>query len=164
MSPSAVHDNDTANVVGGLLSTANDAFWSCPEPERDRLLWAFLQNLKCMYSLKTTDFVKAEEEMSESLKIRLELLPSDDLLLHLAYSWLSMAIAAQGRYEEGLQLILKAGKILQGPAGDAPTRKMVWRYNTSRNYYCMEKYAEAEELLTAAVAEADSRQSWYNQV
>lgn len=117
-----------------------------------------------MYSLKTTDFVKAEEESRESLDIRIELLPPNDLLLHLGYSWLSMSIAAQGRYDEGLKLMMDARKILDGPAGDAPTRMMVWRYNTSRNLYCMGRFAEAEELLVPAVAEADGRQSWYNQV
>lgn len=99
--------------------------------------------------------------MSEGLKIRLELLPSDDLLLALAYSWLGMAVGAQERYDEGLDLLLKAGKILEGPAGEIPTRRLIWGYNTSRNYYCLGRFAEAETLLSEALADAERLRGWY---
>lgn len=161
---SAIHDNDTTNVVHIFLDTADTAFTRVPTGEQDQLLWAFLQSLKCMYHLCTSDFHTSEDEMREGLMIRLKLLQPDDLLLALGYSWLGMAVGAQGRYGEGLELLLKAGKVLEGPAGEIPTRKLIWGYNTSRNYYCMEKYAEAEMLLTAALEDAERLQSWYMQV
>lgn len=99
--------------------------------------------------------------MIEGLEVRLEMLPPDDLLLALSYSWLGMAVGAQERYEEGLNLLLKAGKVLQGPAGEIPTRKMVWSFNTSRNYYCMGRFEEAEALLSEALAAADKLGGWY---
>jgi tetratricopeptide (TPR) repeat protein len=102
--------------------------------------------------------------MTEGLKIRLELLPPDDLLLALAYSWLSMEIAAQGRLEEGLELLLKAGTVLDGPAGEIPTRRLIWGYNISRNYYCLSRFKEAEEILSQSLAEAERLESWYLQV
>lgn len=101
--------------------------------------------------------------MEEGLNIRQSLLSSDDILLALSYSWLGMAVAAQGRFEEGLHLLLKAGGVLEGPAGEIPTRKLVWGYNTARNYYCMGRYDEAEVLLTAALDNAEKLQSWYLQ-
>lgn len=63
--------------------------------------------------------------MSEGLKIRLELLPHNDLLLALAYSWLGIAVGCQERYSEGLDLLLKAGKVLEGPAREVPKRKLI---------------------------------------
>jgi hypothetical protein len=75
-----------------------------------------------------------------------------------------MAVGAQGRLEEGLDLLPKAGKVLDGPAGDIPTRRMVWGFNTSPDYYCMGRYEEAESLLTEALAYAERNQSWYMQV
>lgn len=152
------------NVVGGMLETADAAYQRCPEGERDPLLWAFLQSLKCMYHFCTSEFQRAEKEMSEGLEIRLKMLPADDLLLALAYSWLAMAVGAQERYEEGLSLLLKAGKVLEGPAGDIPTRRLIWGYNTSRNYYCMGKFEAAEKLLSEALADAERSKSWYMQV
>ncbi|KAK2596203.1 hypothetical protein QQS21_006351 [Conoideocrella luteorostrata] len=137
----AIHDNDTTNSVPGLLKTADSAFNKCPEDTQDRLL-----------------------EMAEGLEIWLELLPHDDLLLALAYSWLGMAVGGQERYEEGIDLLLKAGKILEGPAGEIPTRKLVWGYNTSRNYYCMGHYDKAEHLLNESLEDAYRLQSWYMQV
>ncbi|KAF4458057.1 NB-ARC and TPR domain protein [Fusarium austroafricanum] len=163
-SANAIHDNDTTNSVPGLLETADAAFKTCPKEYQDRLLWAFIQSLKCMYHLCTSEFVRSEMEMAEGLEIRLELLPPDDLLLALACSWLGMALGGQERYDEGLDLLLKAGKILEGPAGGIPTRRLVWGYNTSRNYYCMGLYHEAEVLLDAALKDAESLQSWYMQV
>ncbi|KAH8803590.1 hypothetical protein F5884DRAFT_510069 [Xylogone sp. PMI_703] len=159
----AIHDNDTANVVPGLLETAAVAYQKCPE-EKDKPLWAFIQSLMCMYHLSTAEFSRSESEMTEGLNIRLQLLPHDDLLIALAYSWLGMAVGSQERYEEGLDLLRKAGKILDGPAGDIPTRKLVWSYNTSRNYYCMKRYEEAESLLIVALADAERIQSWYLQI
>ncbi|KAL3463577.1 hypothetical protein BJX64DRAFT_256963 [Aspergillus heterothallicus] len=152
------------NVVGGMLDTADSAYHRCPEEERDLLLWAFLQSLKCMYHFCTSEFKRSEKEMSEGLDIRLKLLSADDLLLALAYSWLAMAVGAQERYEEGLQLLLEAGKVLKGPAGDIPTRRLIWGYNTSRNYYCMGNFDQAEKLLSEALADAERSKSWYMQV
>lgn len=152
------------NVVGTILETADSAYQRCPEGERDLLLWAFLQSLKCMYHFCTSEFEMSEKEMSEGLAIRLEMLPPDDLLLALAYSWLAMAVGAQERYEEGLDLLLKAGKILEGPAGDVPTRRLIWGFNTSRNYYCMGNFDEAEKLLSEALTDAETSQGWYMQV
>lgn len=160
----AIHDNDTTNVVGWLLEEADSAYQKCPEGTRDKLLHAFLLSLKGMHYLITSDFVRSEREMLESIEIRRERLPPDDLLMALSYSWLSMAVASQGRYVEGLELLLKAGKILEGPAGRIPTRQLVWGYNTSRNYYCMGQYQEAEKLLSESLAEADGLESWYLQV
>jgi len=147
-----------------MLDTADAAYHKCAEKEQDRLLWAFLQSLKCMYHFYTSEFVRSEKEMTEGLDIRLEMLPSDDLLLALAYSWLGMAVGAQERYDEGLSLLLKAGKILDGPAGEIPTRRLIWGYNTSRNYYCMGRFEDAEKLLSEALADAESQEGWYMQV
>ncbi|KAL8853088.1 MAG: hypothetical protein Q9221_002119 [Calogaya cf. arnoldii] len=160
----AIHDNDTANVNPWMLATADAAYRKCPEDGRDRLLWAFLQSLRCMYHLSTAEFTKAEEEGIEALNIQLELLSKDDLLITLSYSWLGMAVGGQERYEDGLELLLKASKVLEGPAGETPSQKMVWRYNTSRNYYCMGRFVEAEGLLSLALAEAERSDSWYQQV
>ncbi|KAF2969313.1 hypothetical protein GQX73_g4250 [Xylaria multiplex] len=154
----AIHDNDTTNVVPGLLECATSAFLECVEEDRDELIWAFIQSMKAMYHLTTSEFSRSEGEMTEGLEIRQRLLAPDDLLISLGYSWLGMAVGGQERYEEGLDLLLKAGRILEGPAGDIPTRKLVWRYNTSRNYYCMGRYDEAEKLLSAALEKANS---WY---
>lgn len=117
-----------------------------------------------MYHLCTSEFVRSEKEMTEGLEIRLELLPQNDLLVALAYSWLSMAVAGQGRYAESLDLLLKAGKVLEGPAGEIPTRKLIWGYNTSRNYYCMGRFEEAENLLKESLADANRHEGWYMQV
>jgi hypothetical protein len=62
----------------------------------------------------------------------------------------------------GLQL--KAGKILEGPAGDIPGRKMVWGYNMSRNLYCLGRYEKADKLLSEFLADAERMESWYLQV
>lgn len=75
-----------------------------------------------------------------------------------------MAVGCQERYEEGLELLLKAGNILDGPAGEIPTRRLVWRFNTCRNYYCLNRFDEAEDLLRKAVDEAEQMQSWYQLV
>ena len=117
-----------------------------------------------MYHLDTAEFAKAEQEGQEGLKIRTELLPDGDLLIALSLSWLGMAVGGQERYAEGLDWLLKAGKILEGPAGEAPSRLMVWRYNTSQIYYCMGRFEEAEELLGLALEEADRTEDWYQQV
>ena len=160
---SAIHDNDTTNANPGLLDTARIAFWRSLG-ELDMLVWAFVQSLQCMYHLGTGEFALAEREGREALKIRKEELSKDDLLISLSYSWLGMALGGQERYDEALDLLPQAGKILEGPAGEAPSRKMVWRYNTSRNYYCMGSFEEAEELLDLALAEAEKIESWYQQV
>jgi tetratricopeptide (TPR) repeat protein len=102
--------------------------------------------------------------MTDGLNIRLELLQPDDLLMALAYSWLSMAIASQGRYDEALVLQFKAGKIFEGPAGEIPGRKLVWGNNTSRNSYCLGRYEEADKLLSESLADAERMESWYLQV
>jgi tetratricopeptide (TPR) repeat protein len=102
--------------------------------------------------------------MTEGLNLRLDLLEPDDLLVALAYSWLSMAVASQGRYEEALIPQLKAGEILDGPAGEIPGRKLVWGYNTSRNLYCLGRYEEANRLLSESLADAERMESWYLQV
>jgi tetratricopeptide (TPR) repeat protein len=99
--------------------------------------------------------------MTNGLNIRLELLEPDDLLVALAYSWLSMAIASQGRYEEALVPQLKAGEILDGPAGKVPGRKLVWGYNASRNLYCLGRYEEADKILSESLADAETMESWY---
>lgn len=78
-----------------------------------------------MYHLSTAEFTKAEEEGIEALNIRLELLSEDNLLIALLYSWLGMAVGSQERYEDRLELLFKAGKVLEGPAGETPSRKMV---------------------------------------
>jgi hypothetical protein len=78
-----------------------------------------------MYHFCTSEFNRSEKEMSEGLKIRLELLPHNDLLLALAYSWLGIAVGCQERYSEGLDLLLKAGKVLEGPAREVPKRKLI---------------------------------------
>jgi hypothetical protein len=117
---SAIHDNATTGAVPIFLGTENDAYYKFPEEDRDRLTWAFFQLLQCLYHLVTSEFDKAECEMKECLQTRLELLPPDDLLIALAYSYLSIAIASQGRLDEGIELMLKAGKIIEGPAGDIP--------------------------------------------
>ncbi|KAJ8124006.1 hypothetical protein ONZ43_g173 [Nemania bipapillata] len=85
-------------------------------------------------------------------------------LLVNAANWLGMAIGAQERYDESLELLRKAEEILDGPAGDIPTRKMVWRFNTSRNYYCMGKFQEAEALLSKALEQAEALGGWYQLV
>ncbi|KAI1127032.1 hypothetical protein F5Y10DRAFT_266482 [Nemania abortiva] len=156
----AIHDNDFSGGVPVLLDTATSAFMKWPEESRHDLTWAFLLSVKGMYHLTTAEFIESEKEIIECLKIRERLLPSNDLLISLAYSWLGMAVGGQGRYAEGLDFLEKAGKILEGPAGDAPTRKQVWRYNISRNYYCMGKYDEAEQMLIAAMEEAEG---WYQE-
>ncbi|KAK1830086.1 hypothetical protein QBC39DRAFT_426826 [Podospora conica] len=156
-----IHDNDTTDSVGGLLSTANIAYQKCREGEQDRLTWAHLQSLNCMYHFCTSEFARSEREVTESLNIRLELLQPGDLLLSLSYSWLGMAVGTQERYEEGLDLLLQAGEILKGPAGQIPTRNMVWSFNISRNYYCMGRYEEAENLLSNALAAAEELGGWY---
>jgi tetratricopeptide (TPR) repeat protein len=102
--------------------------------------------------------------MTEGLEIRLELLSHDDLLIALAYSRLGMALGGQERYEEGLDLLLKAGKVLDGPAGEIPTRRLIWGYNTSRNYYCMGNFEQAERSLKASLDDAERLESWYLQV
>ena len=117
-----------------------------------------------MYHLYTAEFAKAEQEGVEGLEIRMELLSDDDLLIALSYNWLGMALGGQERYKAGLDWLLKAGKVLEGPAGKTPSKKRVWRYNTSRNYYCMGQFEEAEELLRLALVEADRTESWYQQV
>ncbi|KAM5361674.1 hypothetical protein ACJZ2D_012951 [Fusarium nematophilum] len=61
-------------------------------------------------------------------------------------------------------LLLKAGEVLEGPAGDVSTRKLIWGYNTSQNYYCLGQYDKAELILTEALVDADRLQSWYMQV
>ncbi|KAK6213364.1 putative pfs domain-containing protein [Colletotrichum tabaci] len=139
-----IHDNDTTNSVVGLLDTADFAYRKCSGEDQDRLT--------------------SEREMAEGLETRLEILPSDDLLLALSYSWLGMAVGAQERYEDGLSLLLKAGKVLEGPSGKIPTRKMVWSFNTSRNYYCMGRFDEAESLLRQALAAAEKLGGWYQLV
>ncbi|CAG8978829.1 hypothetical protein HYALB_00013203 [Hymenoscyphus albidus] len=159
-----IHDNDTTDPVVGLLETADMAYKQCPEDERDKLIWAHLQSLKCMYHFCTSEFSRSETEMTECLSIRKQLLTSEDLLLSLSYSWLGMAVGAQERYDESLNLLLQAGKILEGPAGVIPTRKMVWRFNISRNYYCMSRFEEAEALLTEAIAAAEELGGWYQLV
>ncbi|KAK1455472.1 hypothetical protein CMEL01_04232 [Colletotrichum melonis] len=156
-----IHDNDTTNSVVGLLETADLAYSHCPEDEQDRLTWAHLQSLKCMYHFCTSEFSRSEREMTQGLEIRLEILEPHDLLLALSYSWLGMAVGAQERYEEGLDLLLKGRKILEGPAGKIPTRMMVWSFNTSRNYYCMGRFEEAEDLLSKALAAAEELGGWY---
>jgi tetratricopeptide (TPR) repeat protein len=161
---SAMQDKDTAQIIDDLLDTSDQAYHQCPEPDLDQLLWADLLSLKCMSHLVASDFSRAESEMSEVLKIRLELLCRDDLLLALAYSWLSVAIASQGRFSEGLQLLLQAGQVFESSAGDVSAQKMVWQLSIARNYYCMDMFAEAEPLLVEAVAYAESRPSWYQQV
>lgn len=114
-----------------------------------------------MHHLCTSEFARSEREMTSSLAIRRELLPPGDLLLALSYSWLGMAVGAQERYDEGLNLLLQAGRILEGPAGQIPTRKMVWSFNASRNYYCMGRFDEAENLLGKALAAAEELGGWY---
>ncbi|KAI0139030.1 hypothetical protein F4776DRAFT_47404 [Hypoxylon sp. NC0597] len=163
-SSNAIHDNDTMHVVPEMLETANSAYHTCTEQERDRLLWSLLQYLKCMYHFCTSEFMKSENEMTESLDIRLELLRHDDLLVALSYNGLGMAAGCQERYEEGLQWFMKARKVYEGPAGEIPSRKLVWGYNVSRNYYCMGKYEEARKRLDEALGIADRLQSWYMQV
>lgn len=160
----AIHDNDTVNVIPELLDTADSAFRKCIEVNQDRLLLALLQYLKCIHHFCTSEFTKSELEMSESLRIRLELLPPNDLLVAVAYSGLGMATGAQGRYEEGLEWLLKAGKIYKGSDGENPSRKLVWCYNISRNYYCMGRYEEAENVVNHALEVANRLQSWYMQV
>jgi hypothetical protein len=64
-----MYDNDTTDVVPGLLSSADSAYQKCPEEEQDRLLWAFVQSMKCMYHLCTSEFARSEREMAEGLKI-----------------------------------------------------------------------------------------------
>lgn len=116
-----------------------------------------------MYHFCTSEFARSEREITESLDIRLKLLRADDLLLALTFSWLGMAVGAQEHYQEGLGWLLKAGKILEGPAGEIPTRKLIWGYNTSRNYYCMGRYEEAGELLQQSLEDADRLEGWYMQ-
>lgn len=131
---------------------------------RDRLLWAFLKSLSGLYHFRTSEFARSEQELAAGLEVRLAMLEPDDILISLSYSWLGMAVGAQNRFEDGLSWLLKAGKILEGPAGKIPTRKMVWSFNTSRNYYCMGRYEEAENLLSKALADAQTLQSWYQQL
>ena len=90
-----------------MLATADAAYRKCPEQERDRLLWAFLRSLQCMYHLSTAEFTKAEQAGLEGLEIRLELLSDSDLLIALSYSWLGMAVGGQERYVEGTCLLGK---------------------------------------------------------
>ena len=161
---SAIHDNDTTGAAPVFLDTASDAYHKCPGDQKDPLTWAFLQSLQCLYHLCTSEFARAADEMTDGLNIRLELLAPDDLLVSLAYSWLSMAIASQGRYEEALVPQLKAGEILDGPAGEIPGRKLVWGYNVSRNLYCLGRYEEADKVLSESLAEAERMESWYLQV
>ncbi|KAI1410375.1 hypothetical protein F5Y13DRAFT_192236 [Hypoxylon sp. FL1857] len=163
-SSNAIHDNDTMHVVPEMLETADSAYHSCTGEQRDMLLWSLLQYLKCMYHFCTSEFTRSEREMTESLDIRLELLHHDDLLVALSYNGLGMAAGCQGRYEEGLQWLLKAHRVYEGPAGDIPSRKLVWGYNLSRNYYCMGKYEDARKRLDEALGIADRLQSWYMQV
>ncbi|KAI0857704.1 hypothetical protein F4860DRAFT_505886 [Xylaria cubensis] len=160
----AVNDNDTVGAGPILLDTASAAYVLCPEEERDHLLWSLIQYLQCVRHFCTSEFTKSEKEMIECLEIRQRLLPADDLLIALAYVGIGQAVGAQERYMEGIRWLLKGGEILKGPAGDAAVRKIAWGYNTSRNYYCMGKFEEAEKLLTAAFDLAKVTQGWYNQV
>ncbi|KAJ8131732.1 hypothetical protein O1611_g1895 [Lasiodiplodia mahajangana] len=154
----AIHDNDRVNVVPKLLDTAASVFPKCREQDGGELVWAHLLSVRGMYHLATAEFVKSEEELTECLNIRSRLLPRDDFLMCLAFSRLGMAVGSQGRYQEGLDLLLKAGKALEGPAEEIPTMKQVWCYHIARNYYCMGKYEEAERVLRAALEEAEG---WY---
>ena len=130
-----------------FLDITDAAYHKCPETERDKLTWASLQYLQCMYHFCTSEFARSEREMTEGLKARCQLLTPDNLLLVLAYSSPSMAVAAQERYEEGLELLLRVSELLDGPAGEIPTRRLVWEYNMSRNYYCLNRFEEAEKIL-----------------
>ncbi|KAF0329893.1 transcriptional xre family [Colletotrichum asianum] len=121
-----IHDNDTTNSVVGLLDTADLAYDNCSQEEQDRLTWAHLQSLKCMYHFCTSEFSRSEKEMTQGLEIRLEMLQPHDLLLALSYSWLGMAVGAQ-----------------------------------ERNYYCMGRFEEAENLLTKALSAAEELGGWY---
>ncbi|KAI1458139.1 hypothetical protein F4805DRAFT_474585 [Annulohypoxylon moriforme] len=160
----ALHDNDTMDVVPGMLETANSAYQKCKEEEKDRLLWALLQYLQCIHHFCTSEFARSEKEMTECLQIRLKLLHPDDVLVALSYSGLGMAVGAQERYEEGLGWLEKAQKVYEGPAGENLPKRIVWGYNISRNYYCMGRYSEAENRLAEALEIADGLQSWYMQV
>lgn len=160
--PSAIHDNDTIGAGPIFLDTASAAYVLCNE--RDQLLWALILYLQCIRHFCTSEFAKSEKEMVECLEIRQKLLPADDLLIALAYIGIGQAVGAQERYSEGLEWLLKGGEILKGPAGDATARKIAWGYNTSRNYYCMGRFEEAEELLMTAFNLAKATQGWYNQV
>ncbi|KAI1097942.1 hypothetical protein F4804DRAFT_143064 [Jackrogersella minutella] len=102
--------------------------------------------------------------MFECLNIRLELLRHDDLLVALSYNGLGMAVGTQECYEEGIRWLLKAREVYEGPAGEIPSRKLVWGYNIARNYYCMGRYDKAEIRLIEALEIADKLQSWYMQV
>ncbi|KAI0888151.1 uncharacterized protein GGS22DRAFT_185531 [Annulohypoxylon maeteangense] len=155
----ALHDNDTMDVIPKLLETADSAYHKCRGEEQDRLLWALLQYLKCIHHFCTSEFARSEREMTECLKIRLELLHHDDTLIALSYSGLGMAVGAQGRYEEGLDWLQKAHKVYEGPAGKNLPKRIVWGYNISRNYYCMGRYAESESCLTKALEIANGLQS-----
>ncbi|KAI0377693.1 hypothetical protein F5Y04DRAFT_263483 [Hypomontagnella monticulosa] len=163
-SANAIHDNDTLNVVSELLETADCAYHRCSKDKQDVLLWALLQYLKCMFHFCTSEFARSETEMRECLQIRLELLAPDDLLVALSYNGLGMAAGTQGRYDEGLKWLLKAEKVYEGPAGRVLSRKLVWGYNIARNYYCMGRYEEAEQVLGKALEIADRLKSWYMQV
>ncbi|KAI1087828.1 hypothetical protein F5B19DRAFT_46663 [Rostrohypoxylon terebratum] len=160
----ALHDNDTTDVVPGMIETACSAYHKCREEEKDKLVWALLQYLNCIHHFCTSEFARSEKEMTECLKIRLELLHRDDVLVALSYNGLGMAAGAQERYEEGLAWLKKAQRIYEGPAGKNLPKRIVWGYNISRNYYCMGKYAEAEGQLGEALKIADGLQSWYMQV
>ncbi|KAI8304277.1 hypothetical protein K4K61_006265 [Colletotrichum sp. SAR11_59] len=112
-----IHDNDTTNSVVGLLDTADLAYDNCSQEEQDRLTWAHLQSLKCMYHFCTSEFSSAHLTFS-SLRTRMNRL--DDAHSHVntakhiletsgiaaRFSWLSSYCA----YRAG-DVAMKQGRV-----------------------------------------------------
>lgn len=149
-------------MAPSLLQAAKEAYNDTPVEHRNEEIKFFTLSISGLYHHGTSQFRLSETEMRSVLEYRLATCQPDDLLVALAYSWLSMAIASQpGKESQGLPLLLSAGEILQGPAGSVPGRDMIWRFNTARNHYVLGRYDEAEKLLLPAVEEADRVGDWY---
>lgn len=159
----SIHDNDIDRLVPGLLHAAEQAYNDVPTGSQDEGIKFFTLSISGLYHHCTSQFRLSESEMRSVLEYRLATCQPDDLLVSLAYNWLSMAIASQpGRLRNGLEYIEKAGLVLDGPAGDVPGRRKVWRFNAARNTYCLQRYEAAEQLLVPAVNEAVRDGSWYS--
>ncbi|GAB7361199.1 hypothetical protein MBLNU230_g1230t1 [Neophaeotheca triangularis] len=131
-------------------------------PDAQRLKPNMDLELKGVHHQTTSAFVESEVEIKESLQIRRELLPKDDRLTVVSYNVAGWACGSLGKYEEGLSLLLEAGRIIEATAGAISTfRTPSWELNTAHVYYCMGRYVEAVKLVTRALQWAKSRSSWH---
>ncbi|KAK5653503.1 hypothetical protein OQA88_8762 [Cercophora sp. LCS_1] len=145
---SAIYDNDVSGSLATFLCTAKTAFYACSADQRDDRTLAYLQSLWAMYYLSSSEFAKAEKELTDSPDLCHELSlptsnsqskapfcveeaqPQNNLSVALAYNLLSMAVSSQGRFEEGLDFLLKAGNILN----TLPTRRRQTPHRESQSH------------------------------